>query len=77
MIKLKSKLTPHEKEILYLLSKGYTRKKIANEFLFITEGTLRDEICDVYKKFDIPEGYDKGSIAILYGLTIKNPHGRE
>ncbi len=52
-----SKLTPREKEILDLLSKGYRYKEIADS-LFISIKTVRPHIRNIYEKLQVGSRMD-------------------
>jgi DNA-binding NarL/FixJ family response regulator len=45
-------LTPREKEILDLLSKGYLYKEVADQ-LFISKGTVKKHIYNIYEKLHV------------------------
>ena len=58
-------LTPREKEILELLSKGFLYKEIA-EKLSITTGTVKQHIHKVYEKLHVQNKTE--AINKVYGL---------
>ena len=63
-------LTPREYDILKLLSKGYTNKKISKK-LELGEGTVRNYLSSLIKKLDAKNRTEVVLIAKKYGL-IKN-----
>ncbi len=48
----KSKISKREKEIIFLLLKGKTSKQIEDE-LFISDGTVRNHVYNIYKKLKV------------------------
>ena len=57
------KLTKRENEILDMVAEGYTNKQIA-EFLFISEGTVKNYISSIYDKLDV---HDRTKLALIHG----------
>ena len=48
----KSKISKREKEIIFLLLKGKSSKQIEDE-LFISYGTVRNHVYNIYKKLKV------------------------
>jgi two-component system, NarL family, nitrate/nitrite response regulator NarL len=63
-----SSLTPREKEILQLVSKGLTNKLIADQ-LFISENTVKNHIKNLLQKLHLENRVQLASYALKY-LTI-------
>ena len=57
------KLTKRENVILDMVAEGYTNKQIA-EFLFISEGTVKNYISSIYDKLDV---HDRTKLALIHG----------
>ena len=64
-------LTARESEILQLIAKGSSNKKIA-ESLFITEGTVKTHINHILKKLSVKSRTEAVKVAIERGL-LRNP----
>ena len=64
-------LTARESEILQLIAKGSSNKKIA-ESLFITEGTVKTHINHILKKLSAKSRTEAVKVAIERGL-LRNP----
>jgi two-component system, NarL family, nitrate/nitrite response regulator NarL len=60
-----SSLTPREKEILQLVSKGLTNKQIADH-LFISENTLKNHIKNLLQKLQLENRVQLASYALKY-----------
>lgn len=58
--KLSIKLTKREIEIAEMAAEGYTNSQIA-EFLYLTEGTIKNYISSIYDKLDI---HDRVQLAV-------------
>jgi two-component system, NarL family, nitrate/nitrite response regulator NarL len=63
-----SSLTPREKEILQLVSRGLTNKQIADQ-LFISENTVKNHIKNLLQKLHLENRVQLASYALKY-LTI-------
>jgi two-component system, NarL family, nitrate/nitrite response regulator NarL len=63
-----SSLTPREKEILQLVSKGLTNKQIA-DYLFISENTVKNHIKNLLQKLNLENRVQLASYALKY-ITI-------
>ena len=63
--KTKGELTPREQDVLRLLIKGFTNKKIAND-LFISEKTVKSHLNKIFKKLNVNRRLD----AILYAIKL-------
>lgn len=63
-----SSLTPREKEILLLVSKGLTNKQIA-EHLYISENTVKNHIKNLLQKLHLENRVQLASYALKY-ITI-------
>ncbi len=48
----KSLLTEREKDVLLLVTEGYTNKEIAQE-LFLTEYTIKSHLLNIFKKLNV------------------------
>jgi len=70
MYKDTSKLTPRQIEILDLLAKGYSNKKICNT-LFVAETTLRTHINILNKKFKIECSKENRDYSYRVKLVLK------
>lgn len=60
-----SSLTPREKEILLLVSKGLTNKQIANN-LFISENTVKNHMKNLLEKLKLDNRVQLASYALKY-----------
>lgn len=60
-----SSLTPREKEILLLVSKGLTNKQIANQ-LFISENTVKNHMKNLLEKLNLENRVQLASYALKY-----------
>jgi two-component system, NarL family, nitrate/nitrite response regulator NarL len=60
-----SSLTPREKEILQLVSKGLTNKQIADH-LFISENTVKNHIKNLLQKLQLENRVQLASYALKY-----------
>lgn len=60
-----SSLTPREKEILLLVSRGLTNKQIA-ESLFIAENTVKNHMKHLLEKLDLQNRVQLASYAVKY-----------
>ena len=60
-----SSLTPREKEILLLVSKGLTNKQIAEQ-LFISENTVKNHIKNLLEKLNLENRVQLASYALKY-----------
>lgn len=60
-----SSLTPREKEILLLVSKGLTNKQIAEQ-LFISENTVKNHIKNLFEKLNLENRVQLASYALKY-----------
>lgn len=58
-------LTPREKEILHLVSKGLTNKQLA-EHLFIAENTVKNHIKNLLQKLNLENRVQLASYALKY-----------
>ncbi|MDR7237626.1 response regulator transcription factor [Neobacillus drentensis] len=60
-----SSLTPREKEILLLVSKGLTNKQIASQ-LFISENTVKNHMKNLLEKLNLENRVQLASYALKY-----------
>jgi DNA-binding NarL/FixJ family response regulator len=60
-------LSPREKEVLLLVSKGYTSKEIA-KMLDLSYYTVREYVSNVYKKLSVKNKMQAVSEATLLGI---------
>lgn len=60
-----SSLTPREKEILLLVSKGLTNKQIADQ-LFISENTVKNHVKNILEKLNLENRVQLASYALKY-----------
>jgi two-component system, NarL family, nitrate/nitrite response regulator NarL len=60
-----SSLTPREKEILLLVSKGFTNKQIADH-LFIAENTVKNHIKNLLQKLQLENRVQLAAYALKY-----------
>ena len=61
-------LTPREKEVLQLLSKGLTNKEIAQK-LFISEKTVKSHLSSIFRKLNVTKRLQAILYSIKRGLT--------
>ncbi len=61
-------LTPREKEVLQLLSKGLTNKEIAQK-LFISEKTVKSHLSSIFRKLKVAKRLQAILYAVKRGLT--------
>jgi two-component system response regulator DegU len=66
--KKKITLTPREKEVLNLLTKGYTNKEIAQK-LFISEKTVKSHLNRIFKKLKVSRRLEAILLTIKQGLS--------
>ena len=62
------KLSQREKELLALITKGYANADIAEE-LFLSEGTVRNYISDLFKTLGVSDRTQAAILAIKYRLV--------
>ncbi len=62
------KLSQREKELLVLITKGYANADIAEE-LFLSEGTVRNYISDLFKTLGVSDRTQAAILAIKYRLV--------
>jgi DNA-binding NarL/FixJ family response regulator len=60
-------LTPREFDVFRLLAVGYDNKEIA-EKLFLTEGTVRNHVSNIYSKLDLKDRVQVMKYAIEHGV---------
>ena len=61
-------LNEREKEILVLLTKGWTNADIAQQ-LFLSEGTIRNYTSELFKKLGVTDRTQAAVTALRYGLV--------
>lgn len=66
----KSLLTDREKDVLLLVTRGYTNKEIAQE-LFLTEFTIKSHLLNVFKKLNVKNRTQATLIALQMDLEHK------
>jgi len=65
---LAGKLSPRERELLSLLAEGYSNAEIA-ERLFLSEGTVRNYLSNVFAKLGVSDRTQAAVLALKYGLS--------
>ena len=63
-------MTLREKEVLFLLSQGYTNKKIAEE-LNLSSGTVKNYVSNILNAFDLKDRTQAALLAARYKKEIK------
>ena len=66
----KSLLTDREKDVLLLVTRGYTNKEIAQE-LFLTEFTIKSHLLNVFKKLNVKNRTQATLVALQMDLEHK------
>lgn len=67
-------LTPREREVFYLASRGMKNSEIAAE-LYLSEKTIKTHLRNIYNKLDLTSKADLRLFAVRMGLTPdKRPH---
>ena len=69
--KIKISLSPRESEILHLLSMGLSNSDIAQR-LFLSEGTVRNYMSDLFSKLDVSDRTQAVIVALRSGLVDIN-----
>lgn len=69
--KIKISLSPRESEILHLLSMGLSNSDIAQQ-LFLSEGTVRNYMSDLFSKLDVSDRTQAVIVALRSGLVDIN-----
>ncbi|TCL53612.1 LuxR family two component transcriptional regulator [Hydrogenispora ethanolica] len=65
--KVQELLTPRELDVFRLLASGHDNKEIA-EKLFLTEGTVRNHVSNIYSKLNLRDRVQAVKYAIAHGL---------
>ena len=68
---MKLPITDREKEILVLIAKGFTNKKIS-EHLVLSYSTVRNHISNIFAKLKVSNRSQATAIAIYSGLLENN-----
>lgn len=61
-------LTKREKEILGLLARGYTNKKVSN-YLYISEKTVKNHVSNILRKLDVSDRTQAVVTAVKLGMV--------
>lgn len=67
LIQIQKLLTPREFDIFRLLALGHDNKEIA-EKLFLTEGTVRNHVSNIYSKLELRDRVQAVKYAMEYGV---------
>lgn len=66
----KNLLTDREKDVLLLVTRGYTNKEIAQE-LFLTEFTIKSHLLNIFKKLNVKNRTKATLVAMQMDLEHK------
>ena len=66
-----SELTPREREVAFLIARGYTNPQIANE-LTITRETVKSHVSNILSKLGVDSRADVRSILAMAGSQRNN-----